>query len=132
MSRRKAREIAFKVLFQVDQVQADPRQAFEYLLQESPLAEKDQVFAWTLVEGAVEKMALIDELLAGLSKDWTVQRMSSVDRNLLRLAAYEMVYLAGKPAVAIDEALEISKRYSEPASVGFINAILDRIKEQKA
>ncbi len=132
MSRRKAREIAFKVLFQVDQVQADPRQAFEYLLQESPLAEKDQGFAWTLVEGAVEKMALIDELLAGLSKDWTVQRMSSVDRNLLRLAAYEMVYLAGKPAVAIDEALEISKRYSEPASVGFINAILDRIKEQKA
>lgn len=132
MSRRKAREIAFKVLFQVDLVQADPRQAFEFLLEETPLAEKDQVFAWTLVEGSVDKLAEIDEILAGLSKDWTVQRMSSVDRNLLRLAAYEMIYEAGKPAVAIDEALEISKRYSEPASVGFINAILDRIKEQKA
>ncbi len=131
MSRRKAREVAFKVLFQVDLVQADPQQAFELLLGETPLAEKDQLFAWTLVKGSVEKMPEIDKLLADLSKEWTIQRMSSVDRNLLRLAAYEMIYEAEKPAVAIDEALEISKRYSEPASVGFINAILDRIKEQK-
>ncbi|NLN86771.1 MAG: transcription antitermination protein NusB, partial [Syntrophomonadaceae bacterium] len=72
----------------------------------------------------------IDEILAGLSKEWSVKRMPSVDRNLLRLAAYEIMYHPGsRSVVAIDEALEISKRYGEVASVGFINAILDRVKD---
>lgn len=132
MSRRKAREIAFKVLFQVDQVDTEPQEAFDYLMQESPLAEKDRDFAWNLVEGSVEKIEQIDALLASFSKDWTVQRMSSVDRNLLRVASYEILYLdQTQPVVAIDEALEIAKRYSEPASVGFINAILDKIRAGK-
>lgn len=130
MSRRKARELAFKVLFQVDQVQADPRQAYEYLLGETPMAAKDQEFAWSLIEGAVAMLPDIDEILAGLSREWSVKRMPSVDRNLLRLAAYEIMYHPGsRSVVAIDEALEISKRYGEVASVGFINAILDRVKD---
>ena len=130
MSRRKARELAFKVLFQVDQVQADPRQAYEYLLGETPMAAKDQEFAWSLIEGAVAMLPDIDEILAGLSKEWSVKRMPSVDRNLLRLAAYEIMYHPGsRSVVAIDEALEISKRYGEVASVGFISAILDRVKD---
>lgn len=132
MSRRKARELAFKVLFQVDQVKAEPREAFNYLVEEKPLAEKDLVFAWSLIEGSINKIEDIDSLLASFSKEWTVQRMSSVDRNLLRLASYEILYLdKAQPVVAIDEALEIAKRYSEPASVGFINAILDKIWEGK-
>ncbi len=129
MSRRKARELAFKVLFQVDQVEADPNQAFDYLMEESPLSGKDREFARSLTEGTIEKLSDIDAIIAGISKDWTVQRMSSVDRNLMRLAAYEMLYQDSEAIVVIDEALEISKRYSEPASVGFINAILDRIRE---
>lgn len=132
MSRRKARELAFKVLFQVDQVNTEPQEAFDYLMQESPLAEKDRDFAWSLVEGSVDKIEQIDALLASFSKDWTVQRMSSVDRNLLRVASYEILYQdQAQPVVAIDEALEIAKRYSEPASVGFINAILDKIRAGK-
>ncbi|MDD3364472.1 MAG: transcription antitermination factor NusB [Syntrophomonas sp.] len=132
MSRRKARELAFKVLFQVDQVDADPREAFDYLLKEAPLPEKDSEFAWSLIVGAVDKLEALDANLAQYSKEWTVQRMPSVDRNLLRLASYEILYLEGAQAVvAIDEALEIAKRYSEPASVGFINAILDKIREGK-
>lgn len=128
MSRRKARELAFKVLFQVDQVNAEPREAFKYLVGENHLAEKDREFAWSLIEGSVDKLVEIDTLLASFSKDWTVERMSSVDRNLLRLASYEILYLdQAQPIVAIDEALEIAKRYSEAASVGFINAILDKI-----
>jgi transcription antitermination protein NusB len=132
LSRRKAREIAFKVIFQVDQVNAEPRQAFNYLLEDTRLSGKDSEFAWTLIEGTIAKMNDIDAIIAGFSKDWTVQRMSSVDRNLLRIASYEILYHnSAQSVVAIDEALEISKRYSEPASVGFINAILDRIKEEK-
>jgi len=132
LSRRKARELAFKVMFQVDQVNAEPRQAFNYLQDETPLSEKDSEFAWTLIEGIIDKMKDIDVIISSFSKDWTVQRMSSVDRNLLRLASYEILYLNNAQAVvAIDEAIEISKRYSEPASVGFINAILDKIREDK-
>lgn len=132
MSRRKARELAFKVIFQVDQVDALPRQAFNYLLDETPIPEKDREFAWTLIEGTLAHMKDIDNIICGFSKDWTLERMSSVDRNLLRLAGYEIIYLdTSQAVVAIDEALEISKRYSEPASVGFINAVLDRIREEK-
>ena len=129
MSRRKARELAFKVLFQVDQVNADPRAAFDYLLEEAPLPEKDSEFAWNLIAGALDKLETLDVNISRYSKEWTVQRMPSVDRNLLRLASYEMLYMdGGRAVVAIDEAIEISKRYSEPASVGFINAILDKIR----
>jgi len=132
LSRRKARELAFKVLFQVDQVNADPLAAFNYLLEESSITEKDSEFAWSLVIGALERLDTIDSIIASFSKDWTVQRMSSVDRNLLRLASYEIIYDdATQAVVAIDEALEISKRYSEPASVGFINAILDKIRIER-
>jgi len=132
LSRRKARELAFKVLFQVDQVNADPLAAFKYLLEEGSLTAKDSDFAWSLITGALERLEDIDRVIAGYSKDWTVQRMSSVDRNLLRLASYEIIYDdSTQPVVAIDEALEISKRYSEPASVGFINAILDRIRIER-
>src|SRR5665647_208777 len=65
----------------------------------------------------VDKLEALDANLAQYSKEWSVQRMSSVDRNLLRLASYEILYLEGaQSVVAIDEAIEISKRYSEPAS----------------
>lgn len=132
MSRRKARELAFKVLFQVDQVDAEPRKAFDYLLEESHLPTKDSEFAWDLIRGALNKLDAIDHLISGFSREWTVQRMSSVDRNLLRLASYEILYLEGSQSVvAINEAIEISKRYSEPASVGFVNAILDKVRESK-
>ncbi|MCX5780414.1 MAG: N utilization substance protein B, partial [Firmicutes bacterium] len=60
MSRRKARELAFKVLFQVDQVNTEPQEAFDYLVKESPLAAKDRDFAWSLIEGAVDKIEQID------------------------------------------------------------------------
>ena len=132
MSRRKARELAFKVLFQVDQVNADPHKAFHYLLEEVPVPGKDSEFAWSLIEGTIDKLEDIDSIITSFAKDWTVPRMSSVDRTLLRLAGYEILYLEGaQPVVAIDEAIEIAKRYSEPASVGFINAVLDKMRGKK-
>lgn len=132
MSRRKAREIALKVIFQVDQVNAEPRSAFQYLLEENALAEKDSEFAWTLVEGCLQHLEPIDHCIARYSTEWTVERMSSIDRNLMRVAAFEILYLEGaQPAVAIDEAIEISKKYGENNSAAFINAILDKINRDK-
>ena len=128
MSRRKARELAFKVIFQVDQVNAEPRIAFNYLLEENHLVDSECELSWNLIEGCLHHMEEIDSLIARYSTDWTLDRMSSVDRNLMRVAATEMLFLDdSQAAVAIDEAIEISKKYGEHNSAAFINAILDKI-----
>lgn len=133
MSRRKARETAFKVLFQVDQVQAEPKQAFEYLIQESMLGDPEQEFAWSLINAALSNLEDIDAGIALFSTEWALERISAVDRSIMRMAISEMRYLDGTlPVVAIDEAIELAKRYGEENSPAFVNAILDRIRSQQA
>jgi len=128
LSRRKARECAFKVLFQVDQVVADPQVAFNYILEETELAEKDQGFSWDLIEGTLEHRKEIDEKITSFARDWTINRMPTVDRNIMRLAAFEILYMPqAQPVVAIDEAVEIAKIYGDENSPSFINAVLDRL-----
>lgn len=131
MSRRKAREAAFKVLFQVDQAGNEPRPALERLLEEWPLSPENKEFSWQLIEGALREQNDLDHgIMEYASREWSLERMAPVDRCLLRLAAYEMLCAdpPQAPAVVIDEALELAKLYSEPGSVAFINAILDRMK----
>ncbi|MGR6836401.1 transcription antitermination factor NusB [Syntrophomonas erecta] len=128
MSRRKARECAFKVVFQVDQVNAEPRDAFRYLLKENDLPEKDRVFSWELIEKTLSNLENIDARISRFARDWSIERMSSVDRNIMRLAICELLYIINsEPVVAINEAIEIAKQYGEDSSGGFINAILDRV-----
>lgn len=130
LSRRKAREYAFKALFQVDQVGTCPRVALDYLLKEKNLGENSRNFAWELVEGSVNNLEEIDSKIAGYSRDWTVERMSSVDRNIMRIAAYEILFASDlEPVIAINEAIEISKKYGDENSASFINAILDKISK---
>lgn len=131
MSRRKARDIALKVLFQVDLVKAEPDEAMEYLLQESGLAGKDAEFSKQLVEGALARMEEIDQWISRFSPEWPLNRMGTIDRNLLRLATFEI--LQGEethPVIVIDEAVELAKKYGDDHSKSFINAILDRIREE--
>ncbi len=120
-------------MFQVDQVGADPQAAFRYLMEENPLQDKDQQFAWELINGCLQRLPEIDQAIVRYSTEWRMERMSSVDRNLMRIAAYEILYLEGaQPVVAIDEAVEISKLYSEVNSSSFVNAILDKIRGEKS
>lgn len=130
MSRRKARELAFKVLFQLDQVDADVKDSFTYLLPEINLIEKDQEFSWLLIEGTRSHLNEIDSILQNYSKEWTIERMPAVDRNILRLGIYELLFEQGmQPAIAIDEAIELAKRYGEGNSPAFINAVLDKVRK---
>lgn len=132
MSRRKAREVAFKVLFQVDQVEADPNKAFRYMMQDTPIQDKDRDFSWDLIEGCLKHLTEIDEKISHYSKEWTIDRMSAVDKNVMRIAGYEILFMGDdQSVVAIDEAIEISKRYGEENSGGFVNAILDKILGEK-
>lgn len=125
--------VAFKAIFQYDQVLAEPQQALNYLFQEDELtAEKDRVFASELTNGAIRHLGEIDAAIKRFSREWDLNRMSAVDRNIMRLAGYEILFKeVSEPVVAIDEAVEIAKKYGDENSPAFINAILDRILGEK-
>jgi N utilization substance protein B len=132
MSRRsRAREIALQALFQED---LNPQNSLENLgaflaarLQEEPMRE----FAKQLVLGVKRNQAELDQLLAEKASNWSVPRMAATDRNLLRLGAYEIRYSDTPDRVAIDEAIELAKRYGTANSPQFINGILDKLIERK-
>ncbi|MGE5422462.1 MAG: transcription antitermination factor NusB [Ignavibacteriales bacterium] len=131
MSRRKTRDAAFKVLFQVDLVNADVNEAIKILGEEFKLVDNQFEFLTQLVHGTLQHQTEIDERITRFSPEWQLERMGAVDRNLLRMATYEIVYEQDvHPVVAINEAVELAKRYGDDNSKNFINAILDRIREE--
>lgn len=121
--RRGARKIALDVLFERD---LSGGSVPEILERYDPAPAHE--FAGTLVRGVVGHQAELDALIAGYAEDWTIERMPVVDRNLLRLGAFELLYLDDVPAaVTINEAVELAKTYSTEDSGRFVNGILGRI-----
>jgi N utilization substance protein B len=135
--RRKSREIALQFFFSHDfQDRPCDRDALEVEFTEFcnsfETCRKSLDYARRLVDGICTCQAEIDELISSRSHNWRVERMALVDRNILRIAAYEMEHVEDVPAtVAINEALEIAKRYAEPDAVAFINGILDSMQKEK-
>ena len=128
-ARSKARKRALDVLFEADQRGLDPlRLLAERAAGEPPLPE----YAVTLVQGVAARQERIDELLATYAHGWTLERMPAVDRCVLRLAAWELLYNDEVPdAVAIDEAIELVRSLSTEDSPGFVNGLLARLLEIK-
>lgn len=128
MKRRTAREKALQALFQIDVSKADPEDAIEHVL-DGALENK---YLTGLVHGVVEHLHRIDQILSELLEKWTLERLATVDRNILRLSAYELLYLEEDvpPNVAIDEAVEIAKLYGDENSSRFINGVLSKVKEK--
>ena len=130
MSRRDARTIALRSLFAIDFTpDSTPAETVQAMAKEEDIRdtrEKDLIYATALVEGTREHLTEIDEVLNSLARDWTVDRMAAIDRNLLRMAACEMYYLAETvpPAVVINEAVELAKAYGSDDSPAFINGML--------
>ncbi|MCL6583332.1 MAG: transcription antitermination factor NusB [bacterium] len=130
--RRMAREAALQILFQLDITKDPPEQGMElfWATHEQPKEVKD--FANQLAGGALEHLAFLDQCISLFSENWSITRMPTVDRNILRLAAYEILFLPEIPdKVSINEALEIAKDYGTDESVPFINGILDKIAKEK-
>lgn len=129
--RTKAREAALKVLYQIDITKGNPQEALSDFFRNSPHDEEVLEYASKLVEGTASKSKEIDGLIASAADNWQVSRMAVVDRNIMRLASYEMLYLAEDiPAkVAINEAVELAKRYGDTDSSKFVNGVLDKIKK---
>lgn len=125
--RRKAREFALQMLYQFD-----VSNEFEHLINEF-WSNKDvppdvKEFADNVVEGVVKNMESIDEMITRSAENWSFDRMALVDRNIMRIAAYEILFIKDIPVkVTINEAIEIAKRFGGEESCAFINGILDRI-----
>jgi transcription antitermination protein NusB len=127
MKRRTAREKALQALFQIDVSEVDPKDAIDHVLE----GERSDDYLIKLVMGVVEYRVQIDELLQSYLEKWTMDRLATVDRNLLRLSTYELLYCQEDvPAnVAIDEAIEVAKIYGDEQSSKFVNGILSKVKQ---
>ncbi len=122
--RRNARELALQMLYASDfQPAGTPPAPFWARMEPAAWA-----FASRLVDGALARREEIDALISGQAENWRLDRMARVDRNVLRLATFELRYLDTPRNVAINEAVEIAKKYGGEASGAFVNGILDRIQ----
>jgi len=127
MSRRIARELALQALFQLDFNQTTPEEAFQGVCAERQEISLDaREYAHTLLLGTVEQKDAIDQIISQTSKDWKVDRMAGVDRNIVRMALYEMNYGTEKlsAGVIINEAVELAKAFATDESSKFVNGIL--------
>ncbi len=129
-ARRRARECALQMLFSYDVARPSVEELIEtYWGEMAEAAEEVRVFANELVVGAISHLDEIDDRIRLRTEHWRIPRMAIVDRNLLRLAVFEFLYQPNTPkTVAINEALEIARRFSTHEATQFINGILDAIK----
>lgn len=146
-NRRVARECALKILFAVrldeqadaTRLLADFWRNFRFAddalgepleTVETPLPTAARTFAETLVAGVVEYRAVLDREIREVAQNWSLDRMATVDLSILRICAYELLYLPDVPTrVAINEAIEIAKRYGTKESPSFVNGLLDKIAQ---
>jgi transcription antitermination protein NusB len=130
-SRRKARECALQMLFAADVAEmpaTDVVRSYWSELGEADLDETAREFATRLAAGTLQNLELLDDRIRSRAEHWRISRMAVVDRNILRLAVYEFLYEPTPRTVAINEALEIARRFSTYEATQFINGILDAIK----
>lgn len=130
-TRRKSRELALQALYQGELAGPNGHLDFQEFCAHFQVNKKATPYAKKLLDGVLEKGAAIDKLISNHAENWRLERMSVIDRNILRLAVYEVHYQDDVPAsVAINEAVEIAKRYSTDDSGSFINGILDAMAKE--
>ncbi|HJT24105.1 MAG TPA: transcription antitermination factor NusB [bacterium] len=126
--KRRSRELALQMLFQMDMGTVQLKDLEENFLPQASAAEMAKVMALQMVRNTWDHLADIDRHLRNLAEHWDLARMAAVDRNILRLATYEILYDAEIPkSVAINEAIEIVKKFSTDESSKFVNGILDKL-----
>ena len=119
------------MLFQVDLTGISPQEVFpQFWPGQTHVAEDVRAFAEALVLGVIRHRASLDGIVADCSQHWRVERMAVVDRNVLRMAVYEMLFTPDTPRVVIiDEAIEVAKRFGGDESGAFVNGVLDAIRK---
>lgn len=130
--RSKAREIALNLLYQIEVAKIDFHQAFQnYLenyLQDNLKVQELKDFSFKLIEGVVTNLDFIDSLIKKYVRNWEIDRLAVIDRNILRMACFELLFMEEiPPKVSINEAIELAKCYGDIDSPRFVNGILDKI-----
>jgi N utilization substance protein B len=124
-ARRRARAAALQGLYEIDFTQHSPEYALGCRLKERALPESATSFAFHLVEGVVDYRSQLDQVMAELAPEWPVQQIAVVDRNILRIAIYELLFDSDTPPkVAINEAVELAKMFGSDSSPRFVNGVL--------
>jgi transcription antitermination factor NusB len=126
--RRKARELAIQVLFHLEFSSDDPEEAFDLICANFDSRKSVEHFSRELALGVCEKREVLDSLIRQSSKNWRLERMPHLDKCILRLAVFEILFMEDiPPKVSIDEAVEIGKKFGSNDSGSFINGVLDNI-----
>ena len=129
--RRRSREFALQVLYQLEITKQGALQAMVQLKENFSPEEGEDEFAKQIVLGVVERRQEIDRLIEERSENWRLDRMTIIDRNILRIAIFELLYCSEvPPKVTLNEAIDLGKRYGSEESGSFINGILDRIQNE--
>lgn len=126
--RRLSREMALKVLFQIDLVSTNIEETLKYTFENGKLSDEVKEFTLLLVKGVMSNISEIDKAINSYTKNWSLERITNIDRNILRMAIYEILYLKNIPkSVSINEAVELAKKYGTKSSFSFVNGVLGKI-----
>jgi len=129
--RRRARESTLQILFQLEFNSSQPEEAMDQYWEHRDASEEIKTYSRWLVEGILSHQEEIDTLIQSVSKHWRLARMAVVDRNILRLAVFELLYEKNiVPAIVINEAIEIAKKYSNQEAATFVNGLLDAVRKK--
>lgn len=129
-SRRSARELTLKLLFQEDLTRYSPEEIEDTFWDSNPAPLQTRKFAETLFRSYLEDRDRIDDFIRRHAEHWRLERIATVDRNILRMAICEFLYTDTPRVVVIDEAIEIARKYSGDESTEFVNGILDAVKAE--
>ena len=128
-NRRRSRELAMQALFQIEMTQDHSTEAIELFCKHFRVPKNAKPFFLRLVKGVKEFQHEIDPLITSFSDHWKINRMSRADRNIMRIAVYELLFCDDiPPKVSINEAIDIGKKFGTEESGAFINGILDSIR----
>lgn len=128
--RRRSREFALQVLFQLDLAASPVDAVLESFWTDREADEEVRLFTERIVQGVIDDREEIDRRIEETSEHWRLKRMAVVDRNVLRVAVFELQAGETPAAVVIDEAIEVAKRFGNEGSGGFINGVLDRLRKR--
>ncbi|MBF0619700.1 MAG: transcription antitermination factor NusB [Candidatus Omnitrophica bacterium] len=128
-----ARECALKILYQIEMTRRPVEESVAAFWEQEPEHEEDvRDFTFKLVDGIYQHLKEIDDKITGYATNWQLNRMAVIDRNVLRMGLYELKHAVGiPPKVAINEAVELVKKFGDTESSKFINGILDKIHKQE-
>ena len=126
--RTQARECALQILYQVDMTKSSPEEVLPSYWEFHPAPDDVREFAELIVRGTFQHLGDIDQKIVHYTENWELNRMAAVDRNILRLAVYELLYVDEiPPKVTINEAVNLAKKFSQEEAGKFVNGILDKI-----